>query len=142
MNFSKELDQLIQKGLQEKTFSLEVIDTIKALKDDYEKVSEELNTAAEMIKNLKVESAIKHGQILDLEGYKSKNINREGELEKREKEIQKLELQAQYAELRRADALNIVQTVFRSPVYTKTTNGYYPGNGSTSIGTTEVVEQH
>lgn len=119
----KLFDEAIEKLLTERTFSLEIVEKVKTLRDRLE-AAEARNT--ELTKKLDTLQ-----QNYDLRGKELKSANdelilarkRDVELAAREKEADKLKFERDQHVERRQEMLDILGVVFKSPVYRAHTYG-------------------
>jgi len=133
----KEINDIIQKIAEEKTFSLESLERIKQLKDDYEIVKNDF-----LITEEKYEDSLEKLKIL--EGVKTEYQTRLSELSEREKVVaekeakQALDDQALEFQRKRADEIKeMFSIVFKNPVVRenayKSISGNNCSNESNSI---------
>lgn len=116
MEITKEIDDIIEKALVDKTFSLEVIEKIKELK---ERVIE-LDSVKEENKNLKKSLTTAETEIGYKEGALENWNKREEELKTREAKVTESETKAASAETRLSDYKEMFGIVFRNPVLKET----------------------
>lgn len=125
-NFQKRFDDIINELKVNSTFSPEALLKINDLYNEHEQLTADLKDARKETENdntviLKLREVIRTCES-KLEGIEE----REAEVKEREKDALKLELLAENAETRRQDAYNLVQMVFKSPVYTEERTGSVP----------------
>ena len=162
MILSKEFDDLIQKGLQAKTFSLEGVEAIKDMRDKVAKLeTSEINLTKKLEskdsqidqKQTKIEETT---NIIATQKQKiAKWKKREKEIKTREDNMTELETTTRMEELRRNDIFNLVKIIFedsfRAEVITKVKSGTVPiqtrnpdgsiFNSSGNINVTETIEK-
>ena len=95
MDHNKKIQDIIDQALTEKTFSLEVIDKIKELKDEFEIARDNLETSKETIKIIQKElnvereaSDILGKEIIVLRKFKETHEKKTREYEKTEYELE------------------------------------------------------
>lgn len=142
MDYQKKVSEIIELALTEKTFSLEVIDKIKSLRDDVISLSEKLEQANKTIEDLRKEKT-EINFLLNKANEKLSNIDtRETELIKKEKEQEKLRYELSFQQQRANEIKELFSTVFRNPVILKSATKQTPyggqnGNYPSTIQTNE-----
>ena len=135
MEYTEKIQSIVEEALTEKTFSLEIITKIKALKDDFDGVSLELKLNKEaLVQSNKFNTELMaKNEVLNTQnaGYKS----REEALALKEKGAEKKEYELTYQTKRADEIKELFQIVFKNPVMQESVmkNGNVPnGNGSTA----------
>ena len=138
MDYQKKVSDIIELALTEKTFSLEVINKIKQLRDDVISLSNMNEQANKTIEDLRKEK-IETNNLLEKATNRLANIEtRETELVKKEKEQEKLRYELGFQKQRADEIKSLFDTVFRNPVIlrSKMVGHVTPPNPSNSYGRT------
>jgi chromosome segregation ATPase len=128
-DYQKKIDAIVEEALTEKTFSLEVVQKIKALKDDLADLQEannkwredfndqKITLGKETSERLRLEERVEKLQ-QDIEGWES----REDNLIKREISQSLLDLRANMNEQFYHELKDLVGIIFKNPVTIKQVN--------------------
>ena len=116
METTKKIEEIIEIAITEKTFSLDIIDKIKSLKDEFENVQDQLKVAhikiddQTRIINDKTEEIEKlRGRITELTEFKNTH-------EKKAKEYAKTEYELSFQKSRAEEIKELFGIVFKNPV--------------------------
>lgn len=116
MTFQEEVNKLIEKALVEKTFSLEIVEQIKKMRDDYISMEASLKSSKENNDNL-----FKRNQELETENttLKARDVNvssREKVVKEKEDKQALEELKLQNAIESKKEIKELFGIVFKNPV--------------------------
>ncbi len=146
MNYQDKISTIVEEALTEKTFSLEIITKIKALKDDFEAVTKEnvnlfaLNT--DLAKG-NADLTQKNNQLyVENEEYRK----REDALAKKEKEAEKKEYELTFQTKRGDEIKELFGIVFKNPtvqsnVFRNTQKPVENGSYMSNVNETEAVTE-
>lgn len=157
MDYKDKIDKIVEEALSDKTFSLEVVQRIKQLKDDLEELEnkkEELTEKLELsdknyqeVKALLTKKTEEHDVLFQTVEEWEK---REAGLIKRETKMELVEQRANMEAASRSEIKELVGLLFKNPVVRKTklvghvtpsaTQGGYPVINSTNDVEEESIE--
>ncbi len=157
---SKQIEQIIDQAVTEKVFSLDIIEKIKGLKDDFEDAQDTIKVLQEQNKEHRENNkglCDSNNALRDLLGKATATIDiwqaKEKHLDAREKALYQVEMRAAYHEDRATEIKELFGIVFKNPVIKETVfkntdtpiasgNGMYPSNyrGSETTETKTEVE--
>ena len=126
MNYKDKIEEVITQALTEKTFSLEIIEKIKSLKDGFESAQENIK-----IQNLALESSNKTIEDLRLKNSElSTKVklfeDREIAIASKEKVLEKTEYQLTFQTQRANEIKELFGTVFKNPTLQRSVFGTIP----------------
>jgi uncharacterized protein (DUF3084 family) len=110
MNYQQDINNIIEKALTEKTFTLEIIDEIKKLRE----LPEKLEQASVQIDSLLKERAELQALNSTLSSQKSNVEEREKAVALKERELEIKEIKSTFAETRLNDYKSMFDLVFRN----------------------------
>ena len=152
MNYKDKISSIVEEVLTEKTFSLEIVTKIKALKDDFDdliKVHDEAKREIEFQqKTNKDLREVNQTLLSENTAYKA----REDELEKKEKAADKVIYELEFQKKRGDEIKELFGIVFKNPVVRESAykngsvpvpgnNGSYPTTMTSSESETKTTEQ-
>lgn len=115
-NYKKKIEEILAQTLTEKTFSLEIVDKIKTLKDDFE-------SSQKLIDSLREKSLHNEKMITNLEERNTKLqelVNsytiREKEISDKEKKLEKTNYELQFQTKRGDEIKELFGIVFKNPI--------------------------
>lgn len=149
MDYKEKIDKIVEEALSDKTFSLEVVQRIKQLKDDLEsleaekeKLTEKLELSDKNYHEVKALLAKKTEEHDVLSQTVEEWEKREEGLIKRETKVELVEQRANMEAASRTEIKELVGLLFKNPVVRKTrlvghvtpnsTPGSYPNISSTN----------
>lgn len=151
MNIEQEINKILDKAVIEKTFSLEAIDHIKNLRDEWTKTMEINSRYGDSVKRMGQEIIDLRAENSYLKNYQEAVLKREEELLKKERVQEIVILQKEFSDRRANEIKEIFGIVFKNPIVRETVykNSIVPVSGaygtmtsmSTSENETKVVEQ-
>ena len=145
----EEINVLIEKAVNEKTFSLEALDSIKRMRDDFKAIEDTYQRTEEAYRKQSAEMSNIQSENISLKEKAGDVTRREKEVEKKEKEIYIMELNLKHAEQRREDISHMFETVFRNTTIresvtrygSKSSNNGYANENTNESETREVQKQ-
>lgn len=115
MNYQEKISTIVEEALTEKTFSLEIITKIKALKDVFESVTNqnvELEKQVTFFQGANATLSTENTKVIaQNEAYKSREV----ELAKKEKEADKKEYELAFQTKRGNEIKELFGIVFKNP---------------------------
>lgn len=135
-NYKQKIEEVLTQALTEKTFSLEIIEKIKSLKDGFEastKLVDELNNRLEFYSkenNELKDNLSKTTEKLD------KYIKREEVIKDKESALKKTEYELEFQTKRANEIKELMMIVFKNPVVRSSTfnNTYDSGSNKSHNG--------
>jgi organic radical activating enzyme len=151
IEYKKQIEEIIETALTEKTFSLEIIEKIKSLRDGFAEAIEKNKELEEDLRKLRAEHSVTVEKLSKTKLTLEECQIREAELVKREKEQDKKDYELEFQKKRAEEVKELFGIVFRNPtlkesVYKNTTvpisqNGYIQSaTGSESEQKTTTTE--
>jgi len=110
-NYKIKIEEVLTQALTEKTFSLEIIEKIKSLKDGFEASQLLLKTNTEVIDNLNKQIIILRKDQESLNEYKK----RESEIKDKENSLAKKDYELEFQKNRANEIKELMTIVFRNP---------------------------
>lgn len=134
--YQAKIEEVITQALTEKTFSLEIIEKIKSLKDGFEaneKLVEELNKRLEFI--TKENNEVKSNLNITIEKL-NKYIERENAIKEKETALAKTNYELEFQTKRANEIKELMMIVFKNPVVRSSTfnNTYDSGSNKSNNG--------
>lgn len=143
MDYQTQIEEVLTQAITEKTFSLEIIEKIKSLKDGFEankKLVDSLNERIEsLVTNNKQLSFDLNNARIKLDTY----LKREEEILKKEKELDRNNYELQFQKNRANEIKELMMIVFKNPIVRKSTflnNNDYGTSKTTNGGETQEIE--
>ena len=143
-----QIELIIQKGLEEKTFSLEIIEHIKKLKDDFQNALNNVESLTKQLKSCDEERYRLNNDLAAATQRLDVFIAREAKLVEREKNAEKLAYQLTFQTQRADEIKELFGTVFRNPTILRSkminnvvpgTNNSYPSTMTTNDTESETI---
>lgn len=142
MKYIEKIEEVLTQALTEKTFSLEIIEKIKSLKDGFEaseKLVDELQTRLEFITKQNIEI---QGNLNTTTEKLNKYIEREKIISEKEASLAKTNYELEFQTKRANEIKELMMIVFKNPVVRSSTfNNTYDNGSSKSINGGVTTEQ-
>ena len=128
--YQKKIDEVLTQALTEKTFSLEIIEKIKSLKDGFEsnlKLTDELNNRIDFY----VKQITEKDKTIEEQQVKIKSfMEREDKIIEAEKTANKNKYELEFQKKRADEIKEIMGIVFKNPIVRETAYKNYSDYGS------------
>lgn len=138
----KDIDAILAGAVEEKTFSLEAVERIKKMRDEYAAMTTSLATCEE---NLKTSQAALTSAQIENSAFKQREmdlVSREEKVAEKEKKQELNEAELKHAKERHTDVLSMFSIVFKNPavretVYRNTSTPIAQNGYATTVNGTE-----
>ena len=148
-DYQTAIDQLLQEAVTEKTFTLDIVDKIKRLKDDFASATKTIEDLRKEKQEACTESLNLQSKVYQLTDQQDGYDKRLADLVEREAQQERLAYELDFQRQRSTEIKELFGIVFRNPVVTRSAigsssepNASTPGYGyiSKSTNTTETEE--
>ena len=139
-----QLLEAVNQAVLDKTMSLEGLKAIGELKSQLALLEGKVKSRSEALEDRDRQLKQAHEMVAGLQKSLEKAEAELKDLRARESAVTEALLAAKYSDLRRQDVMDVVKTVFRSPVFTKTISecGSTPVKRSYGSGGGDYIESH
>lgn len=124
--YQQKIDEVLTQVLTEKTFSLEIIEKIKSLKDGFEANTELVNELDERLKFTTKQNEELRTNLSDTNSKLDAYIKRESEIKTKEIALDKTNYELDFQKKRADEIKELMMIVFKNPVVRS--NVYKSGN--------------
>ena len=146
MSYQEDIQKILDQALTEKTFSLDVIDRIKALRDAVVSQEAQNKQLLERVKTLEEDSRDWRDKYTSSVAVSTEWMKRSESVLEREKTADRMNYELEFQKKRADEIKEIVSLVFRNPVLKSQSYGNVPmrdNNGYiSSQSTNESTEEH
>ena len=122
-NYQTAIDQLLQEAVTEKTFTLDIVDKIKRLKDDFASATKTIEDLRKEKQEMYVESVNLQSEVRRLTNQQDGYDKRLADLVEREARQERLAYELDFQRQRSTEIKELFGIVFRNPVVTRSAIG-------------------
>ena len=110
----QKIEDVLQQVVEDKTFSLEAVEAIKALREENQKLRTQNESQLKQLSNLRDELAVAKKEVTDLRGRLDRYIIWEEGIKDREKAVLRTEIQNEHLQARCAELKGIIDNLTRN----------------------------